>query len=765
MILRYTLNNATEGEHITTYAPKGWQETELVLSRHEKYEGIFKDYTVKVDFFCGAGKEYIDNIYDTQGIEAEVDILIEMDCNESGEYETLYDGQLIMKSYEIIRAAPEYTRVNLEQSGIIQTVLNRIETKIDLTKTETLDGTAVTSLTYAPYDLTTHSKEIIATIRVEALASPYSEVTSPAIGDDDLFVTLPFDAITIQEFLQANTIPSPYITNGAGPPSVNGWYTNTNDEDVELSIEYDFQGTFEELLPTQSRDYNLALVYRISNDNDPTTGFVILQDYGPKSTAGDITMSQDISLSGTLTLTVPSGYSVFVYFILSEYSYSSVLLLPCTITMNFTSAVINATINSTTDSTITKSFAIFETGADIARKITNQADAFRSNYFGRKNSQPYAYDENGCGSFTAFTNGFQLRGFPIADRPVYMSMREYFDGLNAIHCLGLGVKQDGENTYIEVEPKEYFYRNDEVVLTLNNVRGLKTILDQRYFFSRFKIGFKDWRKEGLNGLDEFCTTHEYATLLKSVNNELVAQSEFIAGPYALERQRRQRYTETQSTDEDYDNKNFIIALNRSVDGSGIPNNLDEAEKDENFTNIDNLFSPETVYNLRFSPARSARNWYKILSTSLIKLNDTLKNVKFSFAEGNKTMESEGTEICDPGHQGLINEGNDLVISVPGSSNDLEPLFTGEIDTIEDYPLSFASYLHLKDLDDNGVPNYYKMIRYSTGESDYLFGFVDELRYKPITGKASFRFRRAYNQDMDCTHIYVEAGYVECGYVE
>lgn len=808
MILRYTLNNDTEGQEITTYSPKGWRETELVLARHAKYEGIFLDYTVKVDFFCGAGKEYIDTIYDTQGIEAVVSILIEIDCNETGDYEVLYNGQLIMKTYDRIRSAPEYTRVNLEQIGIIQTVLNRLETKINLTATETLDGTAVSPLAYAPYDLTTHSKMIIeegrgnfAGLEDEWLleGSDFDDLEMSSTGDGDYRETdhsfsqtaipentiineLPGYTYDVNSLARSDVYPSDntqiqgeslYVNLFAGSYNVSAKLKfavqlNVAGSGASPSLDYSFESFLTPHLYLQAG----STIYLIESKPElhstatfnPTVNTIVVPF-----------TEYTFEFDQAVTLTDNDVIRVYIKFdsrrIIQRPEAGDNYTLNITQNSYFntdfdegTKAFIDVQFESVEEDTTTKAFAIFETGADIARKITDQADSFRSNYLGRTNSEPYAYSGNGCGSFSAFTNGFQLRGFPLVDKPMYMSMREYFDGLNAIHCLGLGVKQEGANTLIEIEPKEYFYRNNEVVLTLNNIRGLATKLDQRYFYSRFKIGFKDWRKEGVNGLDEFCTTHEYATLLKSVNTELAAQSELIAGPYAIEKERRVRYADSGTTDEDYDNNNFIIALNRTT-VDDIPTMLDVAEKDENFTDVENVFSPETIYNLRFSPARSARNWYKILATSLIKLNTSLKNVKFSFAEGNKSMTSKGTEECDPANEGTVSEGGDLVLTVPNSNSAFDPLFTGEIDTLEEYPLSLASYLFLKDLDDEGIPNYYKMVRYSTEEADYLFGFIDEIRYKPITGMASFRFRRAYIRDIDCTHIYVEAGYVECGYVE
>jgi hypothetical protein len=748
MILRYTLNNETEGEHICTYSPKGWEDTELVLKRHDKYDGVFKDYTVKVEFFCGAGKEYIDNIYDTQGIEAEVTVLIEIDCNESGVYTTLYEGKIIMKTYEKVSAAPEYTRVNLEQDGITQTVLNRLETKINLSSEETLDGTTVDPLDYLNYDLTMHSKALSLGAEFEVLTP--TDTSSGFNNGDDVLVDIPL-TFTVSEIADTETVVNNYYTAGTIPHIF-----ENNEELTSLTISYRMKGSLTLNATDPTAKYEIEDFWLVRGY--PGLSPIVYQTNSAGQFTGDYTIEFDFEDEETIASPAEGDLLRFYLFIqtappddpdidpLDNFPFT------LTLTMDEGATYVNINAESIEDDTTANAGLIFETGADIARKITNQIDAFRSNYFGRIGSQPYSYAANGCGAFTAITNGFQIRGFPEADKPITISMKEYFDGLNAIHCLGLGIKEESGETFIEIEPKDYFYR-EETILTLSNIVNLKTRLDEKYFFNRIAIGYKSWRKEGRNGLDEFCTKYNYSLLLKSISNELNAVSEFIAGPQTIERQRRQQFINTSTTDEEYDNNLFIICLNRDGD-------LTLAERDENFDNIDDVNSPETIYNVRIKPARNLRNWLKILGTSVIKSNDTLKTVKFSSAEGNYKIQSEGTEICDPGNQDLIVSNDDIELMVPGSFN---PLFTGEIDEF-DAPFSFQDYQTLKEIDVDGVPNYYKKIEYSTTDEDYLEGFLDDLRYKPVKGVATFKMRRAYSRSESCSNIYVEEGYVECGYV-
>jgi hypothetical protein len=825
MNLRYTLNNATEGEHITTYSPKGWEDTELVLKRHERYDGIFKDYVVKAEFFCGAGKEYLDNIEETQGVEAVVTILIEIDCDDSGTYQNLYTGVIMFDTFETTSAAPQFTRVNIKQDDIVQTILSRLETKVNISSLETIDGTALTPLDFASYDISLHSKAVTYegefnfigdetvytgvpagwTLEGSVTDGPITVTDSPGV---ERTIQHSFSQTIIGEIPVFNEVTD-YTGDSNTLASSDTYPGDTSQIQTESLIEivntgtdtYNISGQFSfgfkldmqisssATTGTKYFDYTVTPRLYLQVGSTITLLDVKATVTGSTNFDSESLASQNIIPFTDYTfefnetgLTGNDGEFIRLYVKFDEEwvierpglggSFELSIIKQCFINEDFSIdelSVINISQESVTEDTTATGGAIFETGAQIARVISDQADAFRSEFFGRVNSEPYQYESNGCGSFNAITNGFQIRGFPVESslgvqgRPVYMSMKEYFEGLSAMFCLGLGVKQDGDNTYLEVEPKEHFY-TDEVLFNLSNIKSLISRVDKTYFYNKVKIGFSEWRKsEGsTNGLDEFCTLQEYATLNKNVSKTLDAISDLVAAPYAIELTRRKQYSETVSEDTDFDDKNFIIALNRSTDYGGTPDSLDIAEKDENFTNISNVFSPETIYNLRFKPVRLLSNWYKIIGTSLIKLNDTLKTIKFTFGEGNYKIISQGTEVCDPAKMNLMEAGEDIEIIIPGPDG-LEPLFTGHVDEFES-PFDLALHQLLKELDINGNPNYYKKIGYSTTESDYLNGYILECRYKPIRGKASFKMARAYERSTECSHIYVEEGYVDCEYV-
>lgn len=758
MLYRFTLSHES-GTSVLTSNPKGWDGIELIAKRDITYIGMFFDFTIKLDFFCnGGGKEFIDDVYDNYGIDANITILIEEDCDESGMYEEVYTGTLDLETYQRTYTQPEYTTVAVVQAGPLQVIKSRLDTKIDLTKLETIDGTALTAFTYGPYDLHLHSKAIILSSK---FSCPGGSNTPVNVNVSDSTAGLNFPMNLTIEY---DELPSVY--DYVNFPSVGAISDSIPDsmfiagESGTYTISYDIQGVFSDSYD-QARTYNLSLAYRVNG------GATAIYDWGSLGhPAGEATYA--LNSSGTLTLNLSANDTFCIYLAVSGYSSITDPTDPLyTLVLNDGSYVKFSKETITADSTC-KAIAIHEAFARVCQSITNSTDAFRSNFFGRLNSEPNAYTANGCGSFTAITNGFQIRQFPIVDqfntdgdllqagKPPFTSLRELFDSCNAIYNLGLGIEQSGTDYFIRVEPKEYFFSQD-VLLQIPNIKGLKKTIANDFYFNQFIGGFEVWQQDGtqgVNGLDEVNTKREYVLGVKKFDKKLEVLSKLIGGAYPLEVTRRKSFSSFPTTNYQYDDKNFIICLNRDVNGLGEPENLITAEKDENYPGTTNILSPSTTYNERITPGRIVRNWLKWLTPSIIKNNSVLKAIKFSFGEGNYKMTSQGTDACDC--MDFIDEGADLEVLVPNANTNYNPLFVPEI--IEfNAPLSLADYKLIK-------ANPTRCIEVSTNDVDYDRAFIMQVKYRPSKGEASFVMLLAENADNYCSHIYVEDGYVECGYV-
>jgi hypothetical protein len=386
---------------------------------------------------------------------------------------------------------------------------------------------------------------------------------------------------------------------------------------------------------------------------------------------------------------------------------------------------------------------LYEALNRVAESITGQTDAIRSDYFGRPDSMPQSYGEYGCESLSILTSGKNLRNMLQDDLtlyPITTSFSELFQALNVHNNLGVRVEKDGTEYRLRIEPKEYFFQRTSI-FTVNDPSSITEEIAKERLYNDFEVGYNQWEIEATNGIDEPNTKHFYALSTNNIKNKLPQTTNYIVGGYAIEATRRIQYLENPTTDTKYDDNKFIISLNRIEVTSDMYSDEEEtysvgtvSERDELFTSVENILSPETAYNLRFSPARAAINWYKSIAPALLKKADT--SIKFTSGQGNTKMITELVEDCAV-TSGPITEDQDISTS--------DTIFAG-IDRIAlyapiwisfEYPLNYSEFVTIRD-------NSNQAITVVCGDRTY-FGFVEEINYKPNLngGVADFKLLVAY----------------------
>ncbi len=713
-------------------------------------------------------------------IDGEIKILIEKSCGCDG-FDDIIRGKLNLSTRE---REGNLLRVNIEGDGLAKLVKNRMDTRVNLNSLVGLDGITLPDMVYAPFDLTLHSKVILYKSRLD-METPQSQTRTFAslISATDLtgiYIALPYTKITYDD-LEGLQVPAAinYINYNAAPSFLNpplSIYLNDSTTRT-IDITYDFVGDVRESNTNPSpQNYDIKVFYGIGTNFYTPTTLGLIHNYGTFTTLGSsIPVIQAIDLQGTIPgVVIGPNESFWVWIELSDPGdYIRVNAPPnsITISINFDVASIQLTESTTTEETTTKAFAVFEALARVSASISGQVDSFRSEFFGRRNSE-VAYDSNGCGSFAAITNGFQIRGFPIEDnytdpaypatpvlfesgRPVYTSMNELYDSLNAIHNLGLGVEQTNENTWaVVMEPKSYFY-DPTVLLQISNIPNLKVSIANNYYYNKVTVGYEKWENEQINGLDEFNSKREYTLPIKNTDRQLTILSKLIASGYALEFTRRKRYTDSSSEDYKYDNDNFIISLNRTTDGAGNPSSLNVAEKNENFPLINNLISESTAYNLRLSPARNFLRWNPTINTGLLKKPGT--SHKFTYGEANYKMESKISDAC-PGdyNDALLSESQDIQWDGE-NNNDSNPIWIPLYGEFE-FPLTDQEWKVIK-------ANPHGQLEISENSTDYLKTYILEIRRKQ-DGMASFKVIFANDEfTSECLMDYIDSEYIDCDYYE
>lgn len=385
-------------------------------------------------------------------------------------------------------------------------------------------------------------------------------------------------------------------------------------------------------------------------------------------------------------------------------------------------------------------YLVYEALNRVAESITGRVDAIRSDYFGRTNSVPKSYSDNGCEAFTFYTNGKNIRNLTDRDGnkfPINMSFSDLFQDLNQKRCLGMRIERTDGLDYIRIEPVEYFYTNESFI-TFSDVANIREEVAIQRLYNDFEIGYNRWEIENLNGIDEFNTKRNYAISSRNIKQKLQATTNYVAGGYAIEMTRRIQGSTSPTTDWKYDDENFCIALNRiSVtsdlysDASATYQAGEVSERDELYDSVTNVISPETAYNLRFSPAECAMYWFKKLAPALLLKDD--QRLKFQSGTGNVLMTKTRSEddLCTIVQSSLAENQN--IDSSASTFLDLSriALFTPTWIYFEN-PLSYNEFISIRE-------NSNKAITATCGGVTYL-GFIEQVKYKPNLegGKADFK---------------------------
>jgi hypothetical protein len=326
----------------------------------------------------------------------------------------------------------------------------------------------------------------------------------------------------------------------------------------------------------------------------------------------------------------------------------------------------------------------FEAFERIVANYTGLSNRFRSDFF----------SPSGAGANLYLTNGYRLRG-NIA-REFSLSFKELYDNLRVMFNLGVAIKKEDGIDVVRIEPMSYFFNNN-TILSVASPKDISFSPFEDLLVNKVEVGYSEWANENTNGLDEVCGKRQYATNLRLGSYadeeknrvELGLVCNFVTSSYLIEQARRM--SDKATTDGELDGKIFAIALNlfqvSSVEyygNSDIYPPLSASERNEGFLSVTGLVSPDTTYNLRYTPARNFYHSIPLLQAGLYKNFPAVGNIEYRSSEGNSnvtTVANSGYHIEPP--LVAVQEGQDFVASlVSGNFNTLRALFDAEVVEME-----------------------------------------------------------------------------------
>lgn len=768
-LIDYTINPAGVTTVLTEDEVLGWEEMEIIAKRDSVWHGIFFESSYTKLIFVGEGYSVIKTAYDDSGSNANTDLFIEASCDDTSAFEALDTARLKYSRIKFIEEDSCRVEIPVEGTSCLQLFRSRYDQKVNLLSRRTFDlapgdpddlsdyGSKFPEIELPAKPLIMENKAVDGeTMNETFIFSSSAAGTATFIRAVDLLTTnknylntffpdngeswggvgsqiqsfinsgaIPFQEIDLTETVECNEVTEVYI-------SIEILY--------DLSVQFT-AGTMDTGIPALLCSFGVESleVYGTLNlihaqaDNTIITNEVLATTSTQCIEKGGIAAEWQIGYTGTWTKAVSTGDRLYLIFTINAaWDVDSVINLELDI--NWTPSgeqLLYIRGAADCDPSDSKIFLINECLSRTSEIITNDCLRVYSDYFGRTDALPYDSIADGCGSLESLTTGLYIRNVLKNDGnepDFFISMKQLFDGLNAIHNIGIGMEDDsesGQDQLLRFEPVEYFYV-DTILKTISDqeaVFEIQRVFDVKRAIAVFNFGYKKWETENNYGLDEINSKREYRTELTNVDTKVEKLSELIASSYSIELTRRAGSDLKQ--DFKYDNDTFIICLQR--DGGNF--------EVEIFTDLvtTNLLSDTNLYNVRISPRRNFMRWYKSIRTTA--------SSRFTFNAGdanyiaivNKTNNDDcllELQASDMGEDEGLSANH---FKVAPSSN-YTPIWLPEIWEFE-YPLSYEEYKVIR-----ANPTGRISVNHQGVETQC---FIEEITYSPVDGIAKWKLLRAW----------------------
>ncbi len=741
---RFTLNPDTD--NLVISEPIGWEEVELAIVRSKEWHGVFAEYSLDLEFYddpqitANTAYTYLKDEYDLNGVEGFVILQVEMACDDDDAFAVQGQWRLNFTSYQQENGAYCLIKLNMEPENYLMTFKNRYDQKVDLDTAESFDGTALTPYTELGLPLTINPKAVPVTSDLEWAGTAedndfvQTDIIVAGAGTSNLqslgYYQLGYNVVNLDEIATRIELVSEWHLSS---PLVSPTWVIINPGDYTFTF-VNFSFTVNASIDSDGQDNTACGNPNVYDDLSVELylvmgGTTTLVDSGTLTSCLDGSDVISINVTGDdFTASLIAGDEVKLYVRVQtdgEFDRDLLTQHDAVWTTNFNQTTRNVTLfaHEFLPATTARGFAINETFSRIIEAITDDGFRFLSNYFGRTDSEPYTAPAgiDGCGSLREFTTGLMLREY--SEATIKMSMKDAFEGVNAIDNMGIGLEDDATRAGFQVvrgEPMEYFY-DSTVLVQLDKVPEVVINVMPDEHYSIFRFGYQKWEAEEYTGLDEFATKREYRTTLTSVKNTLDKISQLVASGYAIELTRRRTFDPVTKEDWRFDDDIFIICCKRNAG--------DIVVEQGNITADANLIDPDSVYNFRISPARNAMRWLKTVLNSYKDPEAVGSTIEFTSGDGNFIAEGLMTGGC-PEENATIAENDSLSVANAADPADARPVYMPETWEFE-YPLSFTQYNLIK-----ANPKATIQARFLQDTSFRDF-YIREIRYKPNDGIANW----------------------------
>lgn len=710
--------------------PLGFNDLELSIVRDDKGHGIsFEASTSPIEFY-GAAYSYLKSKKDAEGVKANVNFSAWSTCG-GYDYNEVLSGRLNFGKAKEKCGDICSISIPWEEDSCEVILKSRYDQKVDIEKQTGVDNTTA----LPDYLALGEEKELTAhEIRVATEGYVAEEGDTIDLSIFAPFVTHDFSVrptYSNQVFANINSsqlVPTVFASssNGVNDSAISpvvaleeeiDCFNDQFDYEVRLKGSYDITYIGADI-------QNVELVVAKGTYPSPLT--ILHQQVLPFS---DNLASGNFDYTYTGNLDLEQGEGLYAWFGFEAEDGVLPEVLDGSVTFD-KETYINVEGIRSCPSTQAELFMVHETLSRAVEAVTNGCVRVKSSYYGRTDSQPFSFDEDGCGGLRSLTSGLKIRR--SVDGKFFASPKDIIEGLNAIDNIGMGVELDPDISgkyLLRIEDLDYFYREEEI-LRHDSIPKSETDTEETRHYSKIDVGYKYWEVENVNGLDEIHSTRQYNTSLDTINSSLDITSQLVAGSYPIEITRQQSFAITGAADTKFDNNIFILSMVRT----GYLYATTEVDKG-NISNAENIFSPATIFNYPLSPVRNLMRWYKSIAAGYANIGDSENQLFFLSGTGNIQAKGMQTDETCRIESMPLQENQNIYVTHFADADDYRPKWKNELMTYE-YPLSIAEYNAIKS-------NPYGYISAQCGQGEFLPYWIKEIKFKIAKGQATFVLRRKY----------------------
>lgn len=705
--------------------PQGWQDLEVTWERGFVYYGLFTNYTTPLKFVKD-GAKILRHLMYTNGIEAPCELWVEKFNSDSGvyDYETFFKADL---DFSTFNDEKDYVTISVMENGFPAKLKARENT---------------------PYVIDIWNHPNVQYIKHDGILLQgqldFKSLTGSGFNPGiDGYSFSPSVAYIDTE--GTNIALKPYDVDSTTWPH---FVSNNYGTSIDVTVSVNGQFESELYVGASAGDFVVGCVLI-----DSTGAFVSRHDIYRNPTAQSANTTVIYNVLADLVINIPDGYA---------------LIFLCYYRDHSTNAIINPSI-------LVPVWSLNSAVGDLKVKFDNRYETTYVPMLKAKDVYAALLDKISDGDTTLtatsslldntyedliyITSGDGLRG--LLNCCLTTTFSDFFKFINVHIGAAFYYDQLANECFLETKESVYNYLSSTPI-ALSGVNSVSVRPFQDGAFTNLKIGNrkfsydeKGYANEITNGKDEFNTTLEFLSPYVRIKKTEEYLSPYRTDMYGIEMVR----VNLEGRDlADYKSDTDVFVIHAEADNSNTytlpfpyyttPGGVSTVVTSINYHNIyrraisvgtweiDNIYSPDTVYNVMFSPKRAMLN-NGTYFRSLFKLND---NDDFVYRTSPrfraagvyfKTTENGVTIIDERADQPiaeLCTDGTELFLP-----------FIVELETKE--PINI--YTIIRD-------SPYYAIEFTWNNQSY-FGFVISASTKPVI-RGTSKFKLLLTRDNDPTDL-------------